>query len=336
MDRLEVKSITTSRGLKYRYYTSPKGTPGSSKSALLLQHGFPDTAHLWSPLIPALLTLSNRLIIPDLLGFGGTSKPTDPQMYAFHLMSRDLLEILDAEGVEKVVNIGHDHGSGSASRFYNHAPDRTAGLILLNVAYGPPSKEKEFDLAAINASTTKAFGYPILEYWNFLTAPDAAGILEGNLDRLWECAHAGTFESKKQLYCTSGAMRDYMTNHATQRIQLKPYAADDELKQRWMSEFRAGGLAGPLCWYTSRTQNVQYLSDKRVPDDNLKVTVPLLFIGCDDDTVCRMELINGPRDAGLLPDLTVHTMKGVGHWPMYESPDQTADIMVQFLKEKEL
>ena len=45
-------------------------------------------------------------------------------------------------------------------------------------------------------------------------------------------------------------------------------------------------------------------------------------------------MINGPRDAGLLPDLTIETMKGMGHWPMYERPEQTAEIITRFLKDK--
>ena len=334
MDALEERTMVVSRGLTYRYYVSRCATTSSSEPPLLLHHGFPDTAHLWSPVLPWLAALPNRCIIPDLLGFGGTSKPVDARMYAYHLMEQDLVEILDAEGVDKVVSIGHDHGSGSAARFYNHAPDRTAGLILLNVGYQPPNKEEEFDLDAVNAYATKAFGYPIFEYWNFLTAPDASVVLEDNLERLWDCAHAGTFEAKRNRYCVPGAMREYLTNHSIPRIETKPYASDAKLKKRWMAQFRDGGLRGPLCWYTSRTRNIQYNSDQKIRDSHVKVTVPTLFIGCDEDVVCRMEMINGPRDAGLLPDLTIETMKGMGHWPMYERPEQTAEIITRFLKHK--
>jgi pimeloyl-ACP methyl ester carboxylesterase len=336
MDALEEKSINVSRGFTYRYYVSPTKDSDTKKPPLVLHHGFPETAHLWAPLLPMLTTLPNRLIIPDLLGFGGTSKPADPQSYAYDLMTQDLLEILDAEGVEKVISVGHDHGSGSAAKFYNHAPDRTAALILLNVAYLVPNKESDFDLAGINAITTNAFGYPIFEYWNFLTAADAPAILEENLDRMWDCAHAGTFEAKKSIYCVKNGLRRYLTDHSTPRIDTKPYAHNKELKQRWMSQFREGGLSGPVCWYSSRTQGVQFESDKKIPDANLKVTVPTLFVGCELDTVCRMELIQPAKDAGMLPDLVIETMTGVGHWPMYEDPERTAEAMIKFVLDKDL
>ncbi|KAK3055713.1 hypothetical protein LTR09_003634 [Extremus antarcticus] len=251
-------------------------------------------------------------------------------------MVQDLIDICDAENIRRVVSIGHDHGSGIAARFYNHAPQRVAGLVMLNVGYQIPEKQQSFDLDTNNDIATRIFGWPILEYWHFLTSPEATRLLNNNLERLWDCAHAGTFEEKKSLYCVPGAMKRYLSDHSIPRISTKPYAHDWGLKQRWMSQFQAGGLAGPLCWYTSRVINAQVLSDKHIPDANIVVKVPTLFIGCDRDTVCRPELINGARDAGLLPDLTIKTMEGVAHWPMYEAPQETAMLIMEFLHEKQL
>ncbi|KAK5173835.1 uncharacterized protein LTR77_002516 [Saxophila tyrrhenica] len=337
MNTLTEKTSTTSRGFTYRYYISGSGKGADiDKPALLFCHGFPETAHLWEPLLPFLRTVPHRLLIPDLLGFGGTLKPTEPWAYAYGEMVQDLLDICDAEGISNVVPIGHDHGSGLAGRVYNYAPKRVMGLILLNVGYQAPERQKEFDIPAINETSTKLFGYPILEYWNFFVTPDAAPIMQGNLERLWDCAHAGTFAEKQYLYCVPGAMRQYLTDPDVPRISTKPYAADPELKQRWMSQFQAGGLAGPLCWYTSRAMNIQLLSDKHMPDGRVVVRVPTLFIGCDEDVVCRPELIKSPRDAGLLPNLTTHIMESVGHWPMYENPGKTALLIRDFLYEKRL
>lgn len=73
MESLQRRTINTSRGFTYSYYISE---PVSSKPTLLLQHGFPDDALLWNG-IAAKLT-QYRLVVPDLLGYSGTSKPTDP------------------------------------------------------------------------------------------------------------------------------------------------------------------------------------------------------------------------------------------------------------------
>lgn len=119
MEGLEAKDVSVSRGFTYRYYISPQAASDDTRPPIVLHHGFPDTAGLWTRMLPFLSRLPNRLIIPDLLGYGGTSKPRDPKAYGYNMMTKDLLEILDAEGISKVISLGHDHGVGSASRFYN-------------------------------------------------------------------------------------------------------------------------------------------------------------------------------------------------------------------------
>lgn len=46
----------------------------------------------------------------DLLGFGGSSKPVDPELYRSSLICRDIIELLDHEGLgdDKVIAVGHD------------------------------------------------------------------------------------------------------------------------------------------------------------------------------------------------------------------------------------
>lgn len=334
MDELSVKSATTSRGMEYKYWIS-KATPDSPKHPpLFLLHGFRGFAISWKYTLPYLKGLPNRLVIPDLLGHGGTSKPKDTAVYAYHLMVQDMLDIANFEGYDKVIPVGHDHGAGLAQRMYNHAPDRIEALILLNVAYSPPSKGQPFNLAAMNAYAKEAFGYPAPIYWNFLTAPDAAGLMNANLDRVWEIPHANSFEEMRDLYGVANAMRNYLSDRSIPSVNIKPYARDPKLFAEWKQEIERGGLEGPLCWYTAHVQQVQCESDKLVADEHMKVNVPSLFIGCDADAPCRVEAIEGPKNAGLLPDLTVEVLHGVGHWPAYEKPQETADMIVRFLQAK--
>lgn len=48
------------------------------------------------------------VLIPDMLGYGGTDKPTDPEAYASEALVQDLVDILDAEKIDRVVAVGHD------------------------------------------------------------------------------------------------------------------------------------------------------------------------------------------------------------------------------------
>lgn len=271
--------------------------------------------------------------MPDLLGHGGTSKPTDPTAYAYHLMVKDMIEILDAEGIESLIPLGHDHGSVLAQRIYNHVPDRTAALIMLNVAYSPPAKTP-FNLFATNAMTKQVFGYGCVEYFHFLTSPDAARLMMNDLDRVWDIPHAKNFEDMRDIYGLPDGMRKYLKDPTVPRIELKSYATEGDLKAEWKAEIRRGGLEAPLCWYIAMIQQVQYESDKSILEENARVDVPTLFIGCGGDAPCRAESIKPSIDAGLLPHLTTHVLEGVGHWPMYEEPEQTAALIVAFLGEK--
>lgn len=339
MDTVTEKTTTTSRGFTYRYYVSADAQSRSSDTVLLLLHGFPDSASYWKHMLPFLAEAHLPIIMPDLLGYGGTSKPRDPTLYAYHLMARDVLDIVDAEGFTHVVSLGHDHGSGLAQRLYNHFPSRVRALAMLNVAYRAPDKSAPFNLAAVNKATTAMFGYPIFAYWNFLTAPDAARLLRADLHRTWAMLHAGSFDAMKAAFGVPGAFRAYLTDATAAAPVLKAYAGpgDGGARAEWAAALRdEHAFEAPLCWYAALLQQVQSDSDLAVADEHVKINVPALFIGCDGDAPCRKEMIGVAKGAGLLPDLTVHTLEGVGHWPMFEQPQKTAELVVAFLKDKGL
>ena len=105
MDTSHYKTIAVSRGLTYSYYSA---TAKEGKPTLLLCHGFPSTARDWRYLVPLLESKGYGLVVPDMLGYGGTSKPTDPAEYVTSKMSRDLVDLLDNDGVEKAIAVGFD------------------------------------------------------------------------------------------------------------------------------------------------------------------------------------------------------------------------------------
>ena len=337
MEGLEEKNLQVPRGFTYHYYVTPASAKGkdSSKPALLIQHGWPDSAHLWTQMLPVLNTLPNRLLIPDMLGYGGTSKPTDPKQYAFNAMTQDLIELVDAEGIDKVVSVGHDWGAGSAQRFYNFHSDRTLAVILLNVAYLVPNKEQPFDLDGVNAMTKQFFGYPIYAYWYTFTAPDAPELFNHNLDRVWEAMQSGKPEDMKAMFCEEDGFRKYLNDKSIPSFKLKPHGYDEQLKEHWKSMISAGGFEAPFCWYRCMVDNHQWESDKMIPDEDIKIDVPVLFIACTGDIVCRPDMISVGQGAGLLPDLKVETFES-GHWIPLEKPNEVANAIKAFVGEKGL
>ena len=67
----------------------PPGRPASSKDAdpILLMHGEPSWCYLYRKMIPGLVAAGNRVIAPDLIGFGRSDKlaKRDDYSYQFHV-----------------------------------------------------------------------------------------------------------------------------------------------------------------------------------------------------------------------------------------------------------
>lgn len=216
---------------------------------------------MWQQVASGLKPTNHPIIIPDLLGYDGTDKPTDPAEYRWDHMTKDLTEILDAENVQKCISIGHDWGSGCASRFYQYPPDRVVGLVNLNVPYLPLGRAP-FDLDAYNALTEGAFGYPLYSYWYFFTAADGAAVIQGDLDVFHDMLHASG-EGMKDFFCAKDGMRNPLEHKTKPEIAVRGYAKDPAFKQAFIERMKRDGFEAPLAWYKAMTTNVHYESESR-------------------------------------------------------------------------
>lgn len=325
MDAFQKKTLKTSRGYTYTYYVADGD---KSLPTLIFQHGWPDHAAMWKDIATGLRSTNHPMIIPDLLGYDGTSKPTDPAAYRWDKMTKDITEILDAEGSPKVVSVGHDWGSFAASRLYNYYPDRVVGLINLNVVYTPPSRDA-FDLDEYNSMAKKRFGAPLFAYWEVHAGPDGPKLLYDNLERTFRAQH-GEANTMEKLFTVPGAMKDYLINGGHE-INLRPYAQDPVFKKTFIDRMTRDGFEGPQCWYVATKDNHQSASDKELPAGREVVNVPALFVGCTDDAVCRPDVM-APYKAKLLPNLEEAEMIDSSHWVPYEAPGEVVKRMEPWLK----
>ena len=67
-----------------------------------------DTHAHWSLFVPFFESRGYGLVIPDMLGYGDTAKPINPAEYIPSKMSKDLVDLLDAEGVQQAIAVGFD------------------------------------------------------------------------------------------------------------------------------------------------------------------------------------------------------------------------------------
>jgi pimeloyl-ACP methyl ester carboxylesterase len=106
--------------------------PGdNNKKIIVLLHGKNFSGYYFETLTKDLLTKGYRVIIPDQIGFGKSSKPTQFQ-YSFHALSRYTADLLTSLDVQKFTLLGHSMGGMVATRFALMYPERVEKLILVN------------------------------------------------------------------------------------------------------------------------------------------------------------------------------------------------------------
>ena len=335
MDKLEQKTLRTSRSLEYTYYTSPTTAESKNHPALLFCHGFPDNAFLWNDILTHLGDIPNKVIAPDMLGYAGTAKPLDTAIYNYAGMADDLREILDAEGVEKAIVVGHDWGAVMAYRFYAFHADRVAGVVLLNITYHPPSKpgDPKFNLQQVNELLKSAYGAPLWTYWEFFTASDGPRLMQENLEKVYEAQHGDVQDWGFKMFCVPDAWREYVTGD--QSVPLKAYAKEKRWRDSFFGQFERDGFEAPVQWYKAMIHNIQYDAEVKIPIERHTIKVPVLFVGCTRDANNRIDLIEGPEKGGLLPDLEVKVLD-CGHWSPMEKPREVAEFLKEFLNKHSL
>lgn len=122
----------TSQGqqLEMAYMDITASSNSNGKVALLL-HGKNFSGAYWAPTIDALTQRGWRVIVPDQVGFGKSSKPRGYQ-FTFHALVHNTTTLLDALEIDDVTVIGHSMGGMVATRFALMNPERTSKLALLN------------------------------------------------------------------------------------------------------------------------------------------------------------------------------------------------------------
>jgi pimeloyl-ACP methyl ester carboxylesterase len=110
-----------------------------------------------------------------LLGYGGTSKPTETEAYKFSLITKDIIDILDAESIAEAIVIGHDWGSKLTSRLYNYYPDRFKAYGFLSLCYLPP--DPNFDVEKASAMVQSMLGYDVFGYQLFFSEDGAEQVI---------------------------------------------------------------------------------------------------------------------------------------------------------------
>ena len=123
----EVKS--QNQALRMAYLDVAPAQP-NGRSVVLL-HGNNFSAAAWATTIKLLSERGFRVIAPDQIGFGKSTKPSNYQ-YSFAQLAQHTRALLASLGLERTVVVGHSMGGMLASRYSLMFPAHVERLILVN------------------------------------------------------------------------------------------------------------------------------------------------------------------------------------------------------------
>jgi pimeloyl-ACP methyl ester carboxylesterase len=115
-------------GLRFAYLEEGQGP------LVLLVHGFPDTAHTWDEVRPALAAAGFRAVSPFTRGYAPTAIPSDGR-YDSETLGRDVLALASALGAERAILVGHDWGASAVYAAAALAPDKIRKLVTVAIPH---------------------------------------------------------------------------------------------------------------------------------------------------------------------------------------------------------
>jgi pimeloyl-ACP methyl ester carboxylesterase len=275
---------------------------GSGPLALCL-HGFPDAAHTWRYLLPALAGAGFHAVAPFMRGYAPTAVPADGA-YQVGALVADVValhEVLGGDG--NAVLIGHDWGAEAAYGAAAFAPERWRRLVTLAV---PPAALDEVLFS--DYEQLKRFFYLFM-------FRDPAGFAEvvvardemAYLDRLW-ADWSPTFEPGEHL----ARVKECLRQPANLAAALGYYRAAG-----------AVGAAGGAPGTTARYAAEQQAAGRQAPQ-------PTLYLHGARDGCIGVELARG-TGCLLAPSSRMVVIEEAGHFLHLEKPGQVNDHILTWV-----
>ncbi|KAJ7671854.1 alpha/beta-hydrolase [Mycena rosella] len=323
MDSSFYKQVKTQRGFTYAYYFSP---PAAAKPVIFCAHGFPSSSYIWRKQVAFFKPLGYGLVVPDLLGYGGTDKPTDPKLYIPSGLAQDVVDILDAEGIAKVIAIGTDWGSSMVARLVNYHPGRVSACAFLGVGYGPPGSAYK-DTIMHPELIAQVTGYDNFAYVRFFAEPDAAEIIEKNIDSFINIIYPEVPEIWKESMCVDGGTRAWIESN--KRTGLPKYMTP-ELVEHERAALKTG-LAAPLCWYKVIFEDAKTADDATLPLEAHNVMQPLLSVPFTRDCIV-LPIFADTNHKKYAKGVFTRRELAADHWALESHPAEISAILEEWIK----
>lgn len=253
-DRLLQQVELTANGLRFKCRTQ-----GSKGEPVIMLHGFPETSHMWLPLMAKLSSEGYQCLAPDQRGYSPGARPEGIENYRYTHLSDDVIALADEMGYDKFHLIGHDHGAGVGWTVTHNHPDRVHSWTAMSVphiaAFGRAIRE---DKDQSERSQYIGVFQQVGEAEKLLSADNLAP-----LKAIWDKGSAEQVEEYVNVFSQEGALTGALnwyrgslsleegTNDATQAVgdiatpTLCLWGNEDTAIGRQSTEWAAEYMTGP-------------------------------------------------------------------------------------------
>ena len=310
----------------------PEATP------LIFVHGWPELSASWRHQLPVFASLGFHALAPDMRGYGRSSLYANTSDYALEPIVADMIELLDAQGVEKAIWVGHDWGGPVVWSIAQQHPDRCYGVANLCVPYIPEGFSPENIIPLADRSIYPEDQFPAAQ-WDYQlfyreSFEAASQGFEANvrstvkaLFRSGDPSGAGQAARTASIRATGGW---FGPGGAAPDLPRDPKILTEEDENRFVAALERTGFFGADSWYMNGDRNVEYSARAKA---SWRLSMPTLFLHAAYDYVC--ETLHSPlaepmRSHCSCSNLTEFTVQS-GHWMAQEKPVQVNAALAKWL-----
>lgn len=164
------------QSLRMAYVDAAPASPNGR--TVLLLHGKNFHAGTWATTIASLNRAGFRVVAPDQLGFGKSSKP-DHYQFSFAQLAANTRALLASLGIARTAVVGHSMGGMLAVRYALEYPEATERLLLVNpigledyAAFLPPRTVDDWYAAELKQTPESVVAYQRQAYYDGAWKPE--------------------------------------------------------------------------------------------------------------------------------------------------------------------
>jgi pimeloyl-ACP methyl ester carboxylesterase len=272
--------------------------PTGTRDAVLV-HGWPDCPEGWEPVAARLAEAGYRVLCPALRGFGATRflDPATPRSGQLSALGRDMLEFIDALGLDKPLLVGHDWGARAVSNACGLRGNAASRMAIISVGYGTNDPRQ-----TLNYTQARNYWY----HW-FMATPRGEDALTHDrrafTRTMWDTWSPAGWYAERDFEQAAAAF----DNPDWASVVLHSY------RHRW-------GFAPGDPSYDADDAKLQ-------PAPALSVPTLVLHGGAD---TCNQPASSEGKEQFFTGGYQRIVLDGVGHFPHREAPGEVAQAILRF------